>query len=74
MIRNHTKGNKVGENLYMKGDGINSYFFSKEKAVELFEKAGFECIECDYCTVSRENKKRNIRLDRVFVSAKFIKK
>ena len=73
MIRNHKKGSKVDENFYEKGDGTYAYYFSKERLIELFTELNYTIIECDYCTVSRENKKRQIRLDRVFVTGKFVK-
>ena len=74
MIRNDKKGNFIASNTFHKGDGIVVQYFSKELLRDLFEKMDYEEIENEYCTISRENKKKGINLTRVFITAKFRKK
>jgi methyltransferase-like protein 6 len=36
------KGHKISENFYVRKDGTRAYYFSEEKARQVFEEAGFE--------------------------------
>ena len=75
MIRNVKKKNElVSENTFKKGDGIIAHYFSIEYLRKLFLSVGYEELENEYATIRSENKKREIVLERVFVTAKFKKK
>lgn len=65
--------NKLGENLYKRGDGTFSYFFSLEILTNLFEINGFKVVQNQYDTRVLLNRKRRIRMYRVWVQSKFIK-
>lgn len=75
MIRNFKKKNElISENTFKKGDGIIAHYFSKEYLRKLFFGLGYEELENEYATIRSENKKREVIMERVFVTAKFKKK
>ncbi|XP_049850849.1 tRNA N(3)-methylcytidine methyltransferase METTL6-like [Schistocerca gregaria] len=65
--------NQLGENFYKRADGTFSYFFSVPLLRALFEKNGFETLECDYDARTLLNRKRKIKMDRVWIQGKFAK-
>ncbi len=75
MIRNIKKNKEmISENTFQKGDGIIAHYFTTEQLRELFVKLGYEEIENEYTTIRTENKKREVIMERVFITAKFRKK
>jgi len=66
--------NKMGENYYVRGDGTFSYFFEKEKADALFESAGFSIVHSKYDTRVLQNRKRKLKMYRVWFTGKYQKK
>lgn len=64
---------KVEENLYRRSDGTYAYFFSIEVVEELFKQCGFEVVESKYDTRVLNNRKRKIKMYRVWVQCKFRK-
>jgi SAM-dependent methyltransferase len=66
--------NKMGENYYRRGDGTFSYFFEKEKADKMFSDIGFELIESKYDTRMLQNRKRKLKMYRVWFTGKYKKK
>eukprot|EP01017_Pseudomicrothorax_dubius_P038337 TRINITY_DN5723_c0_g1_i2.p1 TRINITY_DN5723_c0_g1~~TRINITY_DN5723_c0_g1_i2.p1 ORF type:complete len:119 (-),score=14.49 TRINITY_DN5723_c0_g1_i2:109-465(-) len=73
MLRNHRKGNKVAEDCYLKADGTFATYFSIEALTSIFSKAGCSALECKYCTVRLQNRKRGLTMYRVFIQATFVK-
>ena len=64
---------RLGPNLYRRGDGTLSYFFSLEDLQARAEAAGFEVEEARYICVINRNKKTGAELRRVFVHGVFMK-
>lgn len=65
--------NKMGENFYRRSDGTFTYFFSLEVLAELFQRNGFEVVENTFDTKVLSNRKRKIRMYRVWANSKFVK-
>ena len=61
------------DQCFVRGEGTIARFFSTESTKQLFELAGFETIECRYCTVFNNNRKTGQQLKRVFVHGVFKK-
>lgn len=61
------------DQCFVRGEGTIARFFSIETTKQLFELAGFETIECRYCTVFNNNRKTGQQLKRVFVHGVFKK-
>lgn len=75
MLRNVKKKNElVSENTFKKGDGIIAHYFTTDYLRKLFLGLAYEEVENDYATIRSENKKREVVMERVFVTAKFKKK
>jgi methyltransferase-like protein 6 len=64
---------RLGHNLYRRGDGTLSYFFSVEDLRMRAEAAGFEVEEARYICVINRNKRTGAELRRVFVHGIFRK-
>eukprot|EP01091_Cochliopodium_minus_P019271 TRINITY_DN8058_c0_g1_i1.p1 TRINITY_DN8058_c0_g1~~TRINITY_DN8058_c0_g1_i1.p1 ORF type:complete len:300 (-),score=76.17 TRINITY_DN8058_c0_g1_i1:20-919(-) len=62
---------KLGENWYVRGDNTSSYFFSVEMIQQLFESCGFVTEECKYDTRELFNRKRKIKMYRVWIRGIF---
>ncbi|GBG27208.1 Methyltransferase-like protein [Hondaea fermentalgiana] len=66
---------RLGENWYIKQDGVQCYFFSVEYLEALFASLGPEVsmhrVECKYVTVRNVNRKTGQNIDRVFLNAVF---
>ena len=77
MRRFAKKGSRVekGVALFRRGDGTLAYFFTKQEVLEIFEKSAekegskVEVVDLKYVCVRLENKKKNLKLHRIFVSA-----
>lgn len=65
--------NKLGENFYRRSDGTFTYFFSLEVLADLFQRNGFSVIENTFDTRVLSNRKRKIRMYRVWAQSKFVK-
>eukprot|EP00937_MAST-01D_sp_MAST-1D-sp2_P000466 g466.t1 len=67
-------GRRLQRGCYVRGDGTLSYFFEHAELHALFERHGFETVEC--VTRFREitNHKRQLNMHRVWVQAKFRKR
>ena len=61
------------DQCFVRGEGTIARFFSRETTKQLFELAGFETIECRYCTVFNNNRNTGQQLRRVFVHGVFKK-
>ncbi|XP_046643552.1 tRNA N(3)-methylcytidine methyltransferase METTL6-like isoform X1 [Daphnia pulicaria] len=68
------RGNKIGDNFYVRQDGTRSYFFSVERLTNLVADAGFDVSSCHYVNRRTVNKKEGVDEPRVFVQGKFIKR
>ncbi|XP_067934646.1 tRNA N(3)-methylcytidine methyltransferase METTL6-like [Watersipora subatra] len=66
-------GHKLAENHYVRQDNTRAYYFSLEKLDELFEVAGFVCIERSYVQRRTVNKKEEIDVPRIFVQGRYQK-
>eukprot|EP00743_Colponemidia_sp_Colp-15_P009779 GILK01010710.1.p1 GENE.GILK01010710.1~~GILK01010710.1.p1 ORF type:complete len:279 (+),score=33.52 GILK01010710.1:39-875(+) len=73
MLRSHRKGSQLDQDLYARGDGTLTYYFTIESLTELFTAQGFERVSCEYCTVQSINRKTGAKLNRVWVQGKFRK-
>jgi len=65
--------NKLGENFYRRSDGTFTYFFSLEVLADLFQRNGFAILENTFDTRVLSNRKRKIRMYRVWAQSKFVK-
>lgn len=72
-LANHKKA-KLKDNFYLKSDGTRVYYFAKEELTTLFVEAGFEEMENEYHYRLVENKKLELKMNRVWIQAKFVKK
>jgi methyltransferase-like protein 6 len=65
-------GHKMQDHLYVRSDGTLAYYFSLDRLNEVFTQAGFEPVEeARYVMTEVVNRKREVKMDRVFVQAKF---
>ena len=65
--------NKLGENFYRRSDGTFTYFFSLEVLADLFTRNGFEVAQNTFDTRVLSNRKRKLRMYRVWAQCKFVK-
>jgi SAM-dependent methyltransferase len=65
--------NKMAENYYRREDGTFAYFFEKEATNELFSAAGFTCENTCYDTRVLYNRKRMLKMYRVWIRGRFRK-
>jgi methyltransferase-like protein 6 len=72
-LANHKKA-KLKDNFYVKSDGTRVYYLAKEELSALFIEAGFKELENQYHYRLVENKKLELKMNRVWIQAKFIKK
>ncbi|GLJ41550.1 hypothetical protein SUGI_0859940 [Cryptomeria japonica] len=63
----------IGDRHYVRGDGTFSYYFSLDVLRELFTSAGFVEIESRYCCVQLFNRRKEQKMQRVWVHGKFQK-
>lgn len=69
-----SKGNrKLKDNFYMKNDGVCVYYFEKEELEGLCEKAGFVKIKTHLLCKLLQNRKRNLKMYRVWLQGLFYK-
>ena len=66
-------GSRLGDNLYVRADGTRSYFFSLKDLRRLATGAGLEVVEIKYLCRTRINRKKGMRMQRVWVHARFRK-
>lgn len=66
-------GHKLAENFYVRQDGTRAYYFSKEVVATLCTAANFLVSVNEYVLRETVNKKKGLRVPRVFIQGKFIK-
>lgn len=65
--------NKMAENYYRREDGTFTYFFEKETTNKLFGSVGFLCEDTKYDTRVLYNRKRMLKMYRVWIRGRFRK-
>jgi len=65
--------NKMGENYYRRGDGTFAYFFERNATQEMFESVGFRVRDLGYDTRVLHNRKRKLKMYRVWIKGTFEK-
>jgi len=63
-------GSKLGENLYVRGDGTRTYFFSKEVMKQMLVDADYEVLEIIYHRKTVTNAKKDLEMKRTWIQAK----
>ncbi|KAJ3240446.1 hypothetical protein HDU78_002295 [Chytriomyces hyalinus] len=63
-------GHMMDDHFYMRQDGTFSVYFSLEQIEKLFVDAGFAVEENCYVTKEVENRKREIKMERIWVQSK----
>ncbi|KAJ3414578.1 Methyltransferase-like protein 6 [Chytridiales sp. JEL 0842] len=66
-------GHWMGEHFYVRQDGTFSIYFSLE-SLDLWEQAGFVVESREYVKKEVENRKRELKMQRVWVQARFRRK
>jgi hypothetical protein len=64
---------KIQKNFYVRFDKTRAYYFTTDEVKQIFEKAGFQTIECKYFYRVVENRKDEKVMHRVWIQAKFRK-
>ena len=64
---------KIGDHFYRRRDGTRTYFFSVEDVIKVFTSAGLTVVSASYVCREIVNRKDNLRMQRVFVQAKFVR-
>ncbi|KJE96458.1 methyltransferase-like protein 6 [Capsaspora owczarzaki ATCC 30864] len=67
------RNSKLDENLYVRQDGTQAFFFTLEHVQELFQSAGFEQLSSVYVFTETINRKEELQVPRVFVQSLFRK-
>ncbi|KAJ3110867.1 hypothetical protein HK100_002882 [Physocladia obscura] len=66
-------GHMLDDHFYMRQDGTFSVYFSLEQIEKLFVGAGFTMEENGYVTKEVENRKRELKMERIWIQGKFVK-
>lgn len=66
-------GRKIQDNFYVRADGTRVYFFSKAEMERLALDAGFKIESLVYDTRILRNRKREINMKRIWITAHFVK-
>lgn len=64
-------GHWMGGDLYVRGDGTLSFFFTIEGLIAQLSEAGFDLIECDYKKSNITNRSKGVTMPRIWVQGKF---
>eukprot|EP01127_Copromyxa_protea_P013701 TRINITY_DN3702_c0_g1_i1.p1 TRINITY_DN3702_c0_g1~~TRINITY_DN3702_c0_g1_i1.p1 ORF type:complete len:206 (+),score=33.26 TRINITY_DN3702_c0_g1_i1:204-821(+) len=67
-------GRKISDNFFVRKDGTRAYYFSKEKMQEIFPADRYEIVQNHYVAKQVENKKDQIKMNRIWIQTKVIKK
>ncbi|CAM0870688.1 unnamed protein product [Alopecurus aequalis] len=66
-----SKGQKISENFYVRGDGTRAYYFSNEYLVDLFSECGFTLEEICVHNKKVENRSLDLVMNRNWIQATF---
>nr|XP_002129350.1 methyltransferase-like protein 6 isoform X1 [Ciona intestinalis] len=66
-------GSKISENFYVRQDGTRAYYFKKEELESLTCASGFDVVSNEYVMRETINKKKNLKVPRVFLQGKYQK-
>jgi methyltransferase-like protein 6 len=58
---------KLGDSLYVRGDGTRTYFFTRDEIASMAETAGFEVVESMYHRKKINNRKAGLEMRRVWI-------
>uniref|UniRef100_H2YTR8 tRNA N(3)-methylcytidine methyltransferase n=1 Tax=Ciona savignyi TaxID=51511 RepID=H2YTR8_CIOSA len=72
MLRFST-GSKIAENFYVRQDGTRAYYFKKGELENLASSNGFLVSSNEYVMRETVNKKKNLKVPRVFLQGKYQK-
>jgi len=73
-VRFLSKNNrKLADNYYVRADGTSTYYFTKEDLNSLAQSVGFKNDILKYDTRELINRKRCLKMYRVWLTARFIK-
>ena len=67
------KKSKVEDNFYVRGDNTLAYYFTIEEVDELLTSVGFKKLSLNYHYKVIENRKKNLKMHRVWIQAKYVK-
>nr|XP_043635250.1 uncharacterized methyltransferase C3H7.11-like isoform X2 [Erigeron canadensis] len=65
------KNQVISENLYFRGDGTSSFYFSEDHLSNLFVTAGFSLVDVNTYNREIKNRARNITMQRRWIRAVF---
>ncbi|KAL0024741.1 hypothetical protein WJX77_012493 [Trebouxia sp. C0004] len=66
-----TRNQRLSHNFYVRSDGTQAYYFSKESLMKLFLDAGFTCEEYKVHERQIENRRQEVTMHRRWVQAVF---
>jgi len=65
---------KVWDNFYVRGDNTLAYYFTVEELDEMLTSIGFERISIQYNYRIIENRKKQLKMNRIWIQARYIKR
>jgi methyltransferase-like protein 6 len=82
-VRDHAAGdaamlraaeaNRLGERLFVRGDGTLAYFFALDELRSLLENAGLVNVDLKLALVETRNRKTGARIRRIFATGSAVK-
>ncbi|CAB3403641.1 unnamed protein product [Caenorhabditis bovis] len=64
---------RLGDRFYVRQDGTRAYYFDLDELAEMFTSCGFRCIRKEYLHRITINHKKDLRVPRIFVQARFVR-
>uniref|UniRef100_A0A8R1DIS3 tRNA N(3)-methylcytidine methyltransferase n=1 Tax=Caenorhabditis japonica TaxID=281687 RepID=A0A8R1DIS3_CAEJA len=64
---------RLGDRFYVRQDGTRAFYFELEELSEMFEAVGFKCVSKEYLHRITINHKKNLKVPRIFVQARFVR-